>query len=90
MVHKEATGQTTTDAAVLSELAASIAMNVAIYAREGWGPNLQLIRPDVLQHAEFKDGGDMMRSRNVSYTDLCLRRSDLAAVIELLTKLHKK
>jgi hypothetical protein len=65
-------------------------MNVVLYAREGWGPNLQMIRPGVIQHAEFHDGGRMMRSRNVTYVDLSLRRSDLPAVIELLTKLNKK
>jgi len=90
IVYKEATGLTTTDAALLSEFAGSIALNAAIYAREGWGPNLQLVRPDVIQQGEFRDGGEMMRSRNVTYTDLCLRLTDLPAVTELLKKLHKK
>jgi len=90
IVYKEVTGQATTDAGLLSEFAGSIAMNAAIYAREGWGPDIQLVRPDVVQNGEFRDGGQLMRSRNVTYSDLCLRLSDLPAVTELLTKLHKK
>ena len=43
-----------------------------------------MIRPEVLHYAEFKDRGNMMRSRNVTYSDVCLRRSELATVIELL------
>lgn len=90
IVYKEAVGRTTTDTDLLSEFAASIAMNVAIYAREGWAPNVQLIRPDVVQHGKFQDGGNMIRSRNVTYVDICLRRSDLPAVTALLTRLHRK
>jgi len=84
IAHEAATGQTTADTVVLEELAASIAMNVVIYAREGWGPNMLMIRPDVLHCAVFMDRGNMMRSRNVTYSDVCLRRSELATVIELL------
>ena len=68
MVHEAATGETNADTVVLEELAASIAMNVVIYAREGWGPNMLMIRPEVLHYAEFKDRGNMMRSRNVTYS----------------------
>jgi len=84
-VYKETTGQSATDPALLDLVAASIAKHARIYAREGWGDSIELVRPDVLEHAAFQDGGTFMRSRNVSYVGLCIRQSDLPALIQKLS-----
>jgi hypothetical protein len=89
-VHKEATGRATMDSSLFPALASSIARHFAIYAREGWGPTIERVRPDVLQHAVFQVDGVFMRSKNVTYSDLCMRRTDLPAATELLITAQKK
>lgn len=87
VVYSNAASQAGTDLAVLDRIAAAIAkQGIAIYAREGWGNSIDLVRPDVLANAVFQDGGVLMRSRNVTYTDLRMRRRDLPALIKKLSE----
>lgn len=89
LVYQEATGETATDPLVLDKVAASIAKHAPIFACEGWGLNVQPIRPDVLEAAVFQNGGTLIRSRNVTYSSLCIRRGDLAAVLEKVATLYR-
>jgi hypothetical protein len=89
LVYQEATGRTPTEPVLLDSIAASIAKHVPIFACEGWGQNRQLVPADMLEAAKFQNGGTLMRSRNVSYSNLCIRRGDLAAVLEKVAGLYK-
>ena len=86
IVHKEATGRIATDPDALNPVAASIARHVPIYARKCVGKTLEMIRAQVLEGAVFRDCGKLMRSRDIAYTDLCLRRSDIPLLVEKLTR----
>ena len=89
IVYREATGRATSDAEILTKVAGSIAKHAPLYARESWGSELRAIRDEVMAGAVFYQGGEMMRSRNVTYTGLCIRGSDLAEVIELVARLYR-
>jgi hypothetical protein len=88
IVYKEATGRVATDDGALEQVAASIAKHAQLFAREGWGAAIEPVRPDALEEATFLHGGDMMRSRNVTYADVCVRERDLPAVIEKLREVY--
>jgi hypothetical protein len=87
IVYKEATGRVATDDGALEQVAASIAKHAQLFAREGWGTAVEPVRPGTLEEATFLYGGDIMRSRNVTYADVCVRESDLPAVIEKLREI---
>lgn len=88
-VYRAATGARTSDEEILTAVAASIAKHSQLYAHEGWGPELQAIRDDVMETAVFYQGGEMMRSRNTPYTGICMQRRHLPEVIELVAPLYR-
>jgi hypothetical protein len=84
LVYKQLTGSATANPNLLQEVASSISNHVRIYAREGWGTAFSLVRRDVLEAATFYGGGEYLRSRNVTFTGLRMRRDDLPTVIAKL------
>ena len=89
-VYEEATGQIASEPAVIDRLSAAIAECVTLFAHKGWGDVLAIIPVDVLQDAVFQDGGALMRAHNISYTSLCIRQSDLPAVVHVLAGLYAR
>ena len=90
LVYKEATGQIAKDPAVIDQLSTAIAQHVTLYAHKGWGDSLEVVPANVLQDAVFMQGGELMRSRNVTYSSLSVRQTELSAVLDLLVERYKK
>jgi hypothetical protein len=89
IVYQNVIGRAPTEPAVLEKLAMSIGKHAAVFAHIGWGPNLERVRPEFFEGAEFMDGLDMMRSRNVPHTGLCIQERDLPGVISRLAPIIK-
>ena len=90
LVYKEATGRIAKDPVVIDQLSARIVQHVTLYAHKGWGDNLEVVPANVLQDAVFMQGGELMRSQNVTYSSLCIRQAELSAVLDILVERYKK
>jgi hypothetical protein len=86
IVHKQATGRIAENPAVIDEVSAAIAKHVSLYARKGWGDTLAIVPADELKDAVFMQGGELMRSQNVTYTSLCIREGDLPTALNTVVE----
>ena len=69
---------------ILCDVAHALANVAPIFCRDGDEMHLRQLGAAELAFGRFHGGGEILRVKDVEYTDLCIRRSDMNTGIALL------